>query len=129
MDQLEMNTIFNKLPVEINTIIISYLDYIDYKNIHNLNLKLDYFYLIALRFNEYYTKSIIKYDIKLLYKDFLKYNFPYSLGIINGNVNTLIYLFGNKFVSVSPMVRRNLSRHHNDDRLSTIFSMVNDDNF
>jgi len=129
MDQLEMNTIFDKLPAEINTIIISYLDYIDYKNIHNLNLKLDYFYLIALRFNKYYTFSIIKYDIKLLYKDFLKYNFPYSLNIINGNVNTLIYLFGNKFVSVSPTVRRNLSKHHNNNELSTIFSMVKDDDF
>ena len=67
-------THFNCLPIELNTIIISYTLPIDYKNIMESNVinELDYHLLFRLQFEKYYFENINNYRIIIIYEDLLK---------------------------------------------------------
>ena len=63
---------FSELPIELNTIILSYILPRDYNNIIQIINKVDYYQLFKLQFRYYYKKNIIDYDIKILYEDIIK---------------------------------------------------------
>ena len=65
---------FNELPIELNTIIISYTLPRDYDTFIkcNFDIKLHYHQLFRLQFTKYYTTRIINYNITELYSEFIK---------------------------------------------------------
>ena len=65
-----MDTYFDHLPIELTTIIVSYLSYNDIIEIESV-VNVDYNQLLLINFKNYYNSDIINYDIETIYKDLL----------------------------------------------------------
>ena len=65
-----MDTYFKSLPIELTTIITSYLSHRDTTEIESV-VNVDYNQLLLINFKDYYNSDIINYNLKTIYKDLL----------------------------------------------------------
>src|SRR5438552_2090149 len=59
------------LPIELNTIILSYFDYKNYHEGVSIIFNVDYYQLLILNFPQYYDKCIVDYNPRKLYEYFI----------------------------------------------------------
>ena len=89
---------FDTLPIELNTIIVSYFSYDDYYNFKDLEININFLYLFKVVYGKYYCNNIFKYNIKQLYEEFLNR--------MNNKTNNNDYMY--KYLMMNNFVTKNI---------------------